>query len=289
MNKKIISMIAMVATIIYSIMYFTNQIDFMISLRYFHLGFILTILRLLLTITTLVFIGLFFRSNYMGQDDRRISLVAAIFIFIVTFWNISSNLSTFFTSHYWGAIFVIWNSLFNVFMISMGIFFVFNYLEKSKKQISLVVAIIIGLLLIPNLYFFFDSGHNVISILLKLAYLFYLISLILFFITIFKSETEPDSAEAKIIEEKPVPAPIKKSVSTVSNYKKENLTIGEWMLMMFLVSIPIVGLVMLLVWAFESNPHPIKSNWAKANLIWGLIMMLFSFFIILLVVLVTVM
>ena len=99
-----------------------------------------------------------------------------------------------------------------------------------------------------DLYFLFDYGYNVISILSKLTYLFYLISLILFFVTVFKAEKEPDSTEPEIIAEKPVPAPIKKSVSTVSDDKKGNLTIGEWMLMMFLVSIPIVGLVMLLVY-----------------------------------------
>lgn len=291
MNKKNISMIAMVATIIYAIMYATNQVylyHIMFGIN-FHPLSITTILHSLLTITMLVFVTLFFKSNYIGKDDRQISLAAAIFIFLGSIWSIISNLIQLFTSHYLGAIFFVWNSLFNIFMISMGIFFIFNYLQKSKKQISLVVAIIIGLLLIPNLYFLFDYGYNVISILSKLTYLFYLISLILFFVTVFKSEKEPDSTEPEIIAEKPVPAPIKKSVSTVSDDKKGNLTIGEWMLMMFLVSIPIVGLVMLLVWAFESNPHPIKSNWAKANLIWGLIMMLFSFFIILLVVLFTVM
>jgi len=289
MNKKTISMIAMVATIIYTIMYATNQVYIMDRMfgRYFHPTMITTILYSLLTITMLVFVALFFRSNYIGKDDRQISLAAAIFIFLAALWNIISNLIQLFT-YYPGTTFFIWNSLFNIFMISMGIFFVFNYIKKSKKQISLVVAIIISLVVVMQLYYLFNGGEF-FTIVYMLSYLFYLISLILFFVTVFKSETEPNSSEPEIIEEKPVPAPIRKSVSTVSNDKKGNLTIGEWMLMMFLVSIPIVGLVMLLVWAFESNPHPIKSNWAKANLIWGLIMMLFSFFIILLVVLVTVM
>ena len=293
MNKKTISMIAMVATIVYAIMYLANQIYS--SSYYIHFGMpmsltygVTTILRIFLSVIAFIFIALFFKSNYMDQDSRKISLVAAIFMFTVTLSNIGSNLLMI-TYGYSGTIFIIWNSLYNIFTITMGVFFIFNYLKKSKKLISLVITIIIGLLLIPNLYFFFDSGYNIVSVFNKIAYLFYLISLILFFITVFKSEKEFDYVKPEPIKEKPVTAPIKKSVSTLSNDKKENLSIGEWMLMMLLVSIPIVGLVMLLVWAFESNPHPIKSNWAKANLIWGLIMMFLSLFIILIVVLATIM
>ena len=43
------------------------------------------------------------------------------------------------------------------------------------------------------------------------------------------------------------------------------------MLTMFLMSIPLVGSIMLFVWAFSSGTNPSKSNWAKATLIWGVI------------------
>lgn len=46
---------------------------------------------------------------------------------------------------------------------------------------------------------------------------------------------------------------------------------GEWMLTMFLMSIPLVGSIMLFVWAFSSSTNPSKSSWAKATLIWGVI------------------
>ena len=46
---------------------------------------------------------------------------------------------------------------------------------------------------------------------------------------------------------------------------------GQWVLNLFLVAIPIVGLVLLFVWAFGSNTAPSKKNWARANLIWVLI------------------
>ena len=59
MNKKTMSMIAMVATIIYTIMYATNQL-YMIG-SYFHPMMITTILKFLLTTTMFVFIAIFFR------------------------------------------------------------------------------------------------------------------------------------------------------------------------------------------------------------------------------------
>lgn len=46
---------------------------------------------------------------------------------------------------------------------------------------------------------------------------------------------------------------------------------GEWMLTMFLMTIPLVGSIMLFVWAFSSDTNPSKSSWAKATLIWGVI------------------
>lgn len=48
-------------------------------------------------------------------------------------------------------------------------------------------------------------------------------------------------------------------------------SVGQWMLTLFLVFIPLVNIIMLLVWAFGSSTHPEKANWAKATLIWMLI------------------
>lgn len=47
--------------------------------------------------------------------------------------------------------------------------------------------------------------------------------------------------------------------------------LGAWMLTIFLASLPIVGIVMLLIWSFGSGTSPAKSNWAKATLLWMLI------------------
>lgn len=48
----------------------------------------------------------------------------------------------------------------------------------------------------------------------------------------------------------------------------EVIKTGEWILTFLITAIPIVGLVMLVIWAFGSNTNPNKSNWAKATLLW---------------------
>lgn len=49
------------------------------------------------------------------------------------------------------------------------------------------------------------------------------------------------------------------------------VTLGEWILTIFLMWIPIVNLILLIVWAFGSNTKPSKANWAKASLLWMVI------------------
>ena len=51
-----------------------------------------------------------------------------------------------------------------------------------------------------------------------------------------------------------------------NNYQP--LKVSDWVLTIFLTAIPLVGLILLFVWAFSSETHPSKANWAKATLIW---------------------
>ena len=53
-------------------------------------------------------------------------------------------------------------------------------------------------------------------------------------------------------------------------------SVGQWMLTIFIAAIPLVGLIMLFVWAFGSSTHPEKANWAKAMLIWVVIFIALS-------------
>jgi len=61
------------------------------------------------------------------------------------------------------------------------------------------------------------------------------------------------------------------------------VSFGEWFLTLFLVAIPLVGIVLLFVWAFGSTTNPSKANWAKASLAWaaiGIVLYLIIFVVI---------
>ena len=57
------------------------------------------------------------------------------------------------------------------------------------------------------------------------------------------------------------------------------LTVKDWIITILITAIPLVGFIMLFVWAFGSNENPNKSNWAKASLIWLAVVMVLSFFL----------
>ncbi|MCD4829520.1 MAG: hypothetical protein K8R90_08865 [Candidatus Cloacimonetes bacterium] len=46
---------------------------------------------------------------------------------------------------------------------------------------------------------------------------------------------------------------------------------GDWMITIVLTSLPLVGLILLFVWAFSGDTKPSKANWAKATLLWAAI------------------
>lgn len=49
------------------------------------------------------------------------------------------------------------------------------------------------------------------------------------------------------------------------------MSIGDYVLMIFLSIIPLAGFILLLVWAFDSNVNLNKRNYARANLIIDLV------------------
>ena len=51
---------------------------------------------------------------------------------------------------------------------------------------------------------------------------------------------------------------------------------GGWFLMLFLVGIPLVGLILLLAWAFSGSTNSSKQNWARAALIWAVIVIMLA-------------
>lgn len=47
----------------------------------------------------------------------------------------------------------------------------------------------------------------------------------------------------------------------------QSMTVGQWVLTIFLSGLSIVGLILLFIWAFGDTPQP-KKNYARAMLIW---------------------
>jgi hypothetical protein len=52
----------------------------------------------------------------------------------------------------------------------------------------------------------------------------------------------------------------------------QDVSVGEWIVTILITAIPLVGLIMLFVWAFGDSSLPSKKNWAIATLIWYAIM-----------------
>ena len=56
--------------------------------------------------------------------------------------------------------------------------------------------------------------------------------------------------------------------SMQSAISDQPMSMGEWMITMLLTAIPVVGIIMLFVWAFGGGAAPSKKNWARAALVW---------------------
>jgi len=48
----------------------------------------------------------------------------------------------------------------------------------------------------------------------------------------------------------------------------QEVSVGEWVVTILITAIPLVGFIMLFVWAFGDGAQPSKKNWAIATLIW---------------------
>lgn len=55
------------------------------------------------------------------------------------------------------------------------------------------------------------------------------------------------------------------------------LSVKDWVINMIIVSLPLIGFIMLLVWAFSDDTNIHKKNWAKGTLIFYLISVAIAF------------
>jgi len=56
------------------------------------------------------------------------------------------------------------------------------------------------------------------------------------------------------------------------HFDKNRMSTSDWMISIFIASLPLVGIIMLFVWTFSNNVPETKANWAKAMLLWTLIL-----------------
>lgn len=77
------------------------------------------------------------------------------------------------------------------------------------------------------------------------------------------------------MEEQTFPKPAHADETDSFRPAEQPISIGEWMVTLFLAAIPIIGFIMLLVWAFGDGAAATKANWAKATLLWLVIMAAF--------------
>ena len=66
-------------------------------------------------------------------------------------------------------------------------------------------------------------------------------------------------------------------------HSQRELSVTDWLITLLITSIPLVGIIMLFVWAFGDNTPKSKANWAKANLLLmvialGIAALFFAFF-----------
>ena len=63
----------------------------------------------------------------------------------------------------------------------------------------------------------------------------------------------------------------------MENLSSENnnvLSVKDWAIIIFITSIPLIGFIMLFVWAFSDNTNLNKKNWAKGYLLIMLIILI---------------
>lgn len=56
-----------------------------------------------------------------------------------------------------------------------------------------------------------------------------------------------------------------------------NTGVGTWLLQYLVASIPVIGFIILIIWAFD-NSNKLRKNWAAATLIWMIITLILAIF-----------
>ncbi len=60
----------------------------------------------------------------------------------------------------------------------------------------------------------------------------------------------------------------------------ETVSTKDWVITILITALPVIGLVMLFIWAFGGDTATSKANWAKGKLIWIAVTLISTLFII---------
>jgi succinate dehydrogenase/fumarate reductase cytochrome b subunit len=55
------------------------------------------------------------------------------------------------------------------------------------------------------------------------------------------------------------------------------MSVGDWVITILLTALPIIGIILLFVWAFGDNQKIDRANYSKASLIWIAIWLVLGF------------
>ena len=61
------------------------------------------------------------------------------------------------------------------------------------------------------------------------------------------------------------------NTSGYNRQQSDVISVGDWMITLFIMIIPLINIIMLFVWAFGGGPKISKAKWAKAVLLWLLV------------------
>jgi branched-subunit amino acid transport protein AzlD len=71
-------------------------------------------------------------------------------------------------------------------------------------------------------------------------------------------------------------------METIESSIQKPMSVKDWLITLLLMAIPVVGIVLLFVYAFGNNENVNKQNWAKAQLIMlAIVLALVIFFLVL--------
>lgn len=83
---------------------------------------------------------------------------------------------------------------------------------------------------------------------------------------------EPDTGE-EYAQKQPV-SPNERAQPAVPMENNRTLGVGEWMITLLVFLLPIVNIIMMAVWAFSSKGNVHRKNFARACLLWLIILLI---------------